>query len=332
MVGRSVKDLCRIYKGVGIVRDFELSQINDLKIDRNFKDLLVLLQKVNPCGQKYHYENSTFIVSYKLKMDILNLWGKLSLKMNTNVVGIPISVSRPGYLGDEADVERFLYRQKGLWIVLNGKNSFSTPAKTLSTFVFRNNFKSFNEYLSALRSPYRRRINKALKERPLISIQKGIFTPEHYLLYRDVVNRSEHPLEILPIEFFKEYDGDIHDFRSKEGDLLAFVQTRIQNEQLVFLFCGFRRENVEKFDLYFNMLLWIIQLGIENGVDEIDFGQTSEESKLKIGCVEKERYLYIHHHNLIIRSILRKLLPLFSYKSYPVSHRVFKEDYYADIS
>lgn len=314
------------------MRDIEISKINDFNIDRSLKDLLMLLQKVNPCGQKYHYEKSTFIVSYKLRMDILNLWGKLSLKVNTNVVGLPISVSRPGYLGEEADVESFLSRQKGLWIVLNGTNSFSTPAKTLSTFVFRNNFKSFNEYLSALRSPYRRRITRALKERPLISIQKNVFTPEHYLLYRDVLDRSEHPLEILPIEFFKEYDGDIYDFRSKEGDLLAFVQTRIQDRQLVFLFCGFRRENVEKFDLYFNMLLWIIQLGIENGVDEIDFGQTSEESKLKIGCVEKERYLFIHHHNRIIKSILIKLLPLFSYKSYPINHRVFKEDPYADIS
>ncbi|WP_422484928.1 hypothetical protein [Gudongella sp. DL1XJH-153] len=314
------------------MRDSESSQINDLNIDGNFKDFLMLLQKVNPCGQKYHYENSTLIVSYKLKMDILNLWGKLSLKVNTNVVGLPISVSRPGYLGDEADVESFLSRQKGLWIVLNGNNSFSTTAKTLSTFVFKNNFKAFNDYLSALRSPYRRRISKALKVRQLISIQKSIFTTEHYLLYRDVLDRSEHPLEILPIEFFKEYDGDIYDFRSKEGDLLAFVQTSIQDRQLVFLFCGFRRENVEKYDLYFNMLLWIIQMGIENGVDEIDFGQTSEESKLKIGCEERERYLFIHHHNWIIRLVLRKLLPMFSYKSYPINHRVFKEDPYADIS
>ena len=314
---------------MGIV---DLNEKRGLSLDKESLELLSLLERVNTCGQTYHSEKGTFIVSYRLRMDILNLWGKLALKVDANVIGLPISVADPGYLGSEDHVESFLGRQRGLWVVLNGKKPFSVPAKTLSTFVFENNFRSFSEYLHTLRSPYRRRIKRALDKGRDLTIVKGIFTKEHYELYLDVVERSDHPLEILPMEFFKDHQGEIHEFRSKEGRLLAFVQTKKHDERLRFLFCGFRREDVEDHDLYFNMLLWIVRLGIDEGVREIDFGQTSEESKLKIGCQERERYLFIHHHNPALRWMLRRLLPMFSYRSYPTTHRVFKEEYHADLS
>ncbi|MCR3956596.1 MAG: GNAT family N-acetyltransferase [Gudongella sp.] len=310
----------------------EFNRRKDLNLQKESLDLLSLLERVNPCNQGYHVEKGTFIVTYRLRMDLLNLWGRLPLKIDANVVGLPISVADPGYLGIEAHVEDFLGRQRGLWVVLNGNKPFSVPAKTLSTFVFRNRFDSFSEYLHSLRSPYRRRIKMALDKGEDLLIRKGEFTEDHYGLYREVVGRSDHPLEILPLEFFREYHGDIYEFRSKEGRLLAFVQTKKHDDRLRFLFCGFRREDVEEFDLYYNMLLWIVRLGIDEGVREIDFGQTSEESKLKIGCQERERYLFIHHHNPALRWMLTRLLPMFSYRSYPTIHRVFKEEYHADLS
>ena len=311
---------------------FEFNEKEGLKLDRDILSLLSLLERVNSCKQDYHIEKGTFIVSYRLRMDLLNLWGRLSLRINTNVVGLPISVADPGYMGSEDQVEGFLGKQRGLWVVLNGERPFSVPAKTLSTFVFRNRFKSFSEYINALRSPYRRRIRRALDKGKDLRVQKADFTEDHHRLYMAVIGRSDHPLEILPMEFFRDYHGDIYEFRSKEGRLLAFVQTERNKDRLRFLFCGFRREDVEEFDLYYNMLLWIVRLGIEEGVSEIDFGQTSEESKLKIGCQERERFLYIHHNNPVLRWILRRLLPLFSYRPYPRSHRVFKEEDHADIS
>lgn len=310
----------------------ELNEKDGFDIDRKSLELLSLLERVNPCHQRYHMEKGTFIITYRLRMDILNLWGRVPLRLNTNVVGLPISLADPGYKGMEKDVEDLLKRQKGLWVVLNGKKSFSVSAKTLSAFVFENSFSSFSEYLNALRSPYRRRIKRALDKGRDLTICKGNFTKEHYELYLDVLARSDHPLEILPMEFFQEYPSDIYEFRSKGGRLLAFVQTEKYENTLRFLFCGFRRKEAEEYDLYFNMLLWIVKLGIEEGVREIDFGQTSEESKLKIGCQERERYLFIHHHNLVLRWLLRKLLPFFSYRSYPIHHRVFKEEQNADIS
>lgn len=58
---------------------------------------------------------------------------------------------------------------------------------------------------------------------------------------------------------------------------------------------GFEKEDIKTYDIYMNMLIWIIELGIKRGVKEIDFGQTSEETKLKLGCEEREKYMYINH-------------------------------------
>lgn len=301
-------------------------------MDNDYKSLLSILERTNPCDQEYHMENGTFIVSYRMKVNILSLWKRWSLHKKVNLVGLPMSISRPGYIGSEQDVEEFLKRQKGLWIVLNGEKEFSTGGQTLSTFIFHNRFASFDHYLEALRSPYRRRLRKALEMRKNLVIGKGNFTRDHYELYLDVVKRSKHPLEILPFEFFKEIQGQVQDFKTKDGRLLGFTQTMTFGKELIFLFCGFKREDSKEHDLYFNMLLWIVQQGIDLKVQSIDFGQTSEESKLKLGCFEKKLFLHVHHHNGVLGWLLGKLAPYFAYKPYEKIHRPFREEYYADIS
>ena len=295
------------------------------------QELLLLLQEVNPCNQAYHLENETFIISYDLKIDVLNFTKASGLKLNTSVIGIPASVSTAGYMGSAADVEQFVKRQHGLWVILNSDEPFSVNAQTLSTFVFENRFTSFDEYLSALRSPYRRRMRQALKRRRQMRIQKTAFLAEHYALYLDVLKRSAHPLETLPQQFFASF-GEIYSFQSLSNELLAFVQVMIKGDKMAFLFCGFKKEHVKAYDIYYNMLLFLVQLGIENGVSEIDFGQTSEESKLKIGCLERPKYMYIHHHNPLLNAGLKKLLPLFSYQPHPIVYKVFKEADHAHIS
>ena len=60
-------------------------------------------------------------------------------------------------------------------------------------------------------------------------------------------------------------------------------------------------------------------------VNLIEFGQTAEESKLKIGCREVEKYLYVHHSNYIINYIIQELVSFVSYRPYKRSHHVFKE-------
>ena len=291
--------------------------------------LLELLEKVNPCGQEYELIDDNIIISYSLKLNLLNFNSIFPLKANVQIIGLPVSVCEKGYWGEAASIENVIQQRRGLKILLNGDTPFKGGGKTLSTFVFENKYSSFDEYLEALRSPYRRRINQALKHRDKIEIRKiskENFNESHYKLYMSIMDRTGNPLEVLHIEFFNDYEAELYEFVDiKTKEIIAFVQLKEIMNKLYFLFGGFRKEDNEKYDIYYNMLLKIIETGIEKQVKSIEFGQTAEESKLKVGCREKYKYLYVHHSNPVLNFFIQHLVPLFSYKTYNIKHHVFKD-------
>jgi len=149
-----------------------------------------------------------------------------------------------------------------------------------------------------MRHPYRRRIKKGLKHRSKILIRELKYTDfndSHYSLYRSVMNRTKNPLEILNIEFFQKYESKMYEFLDKESNrVIGFIQLKSFDDTLTFMFCGFNKEDNEPYDLYYNMLLKIVEEGIEKGMKTINFGQTSEETKIKIGCIEEPKLIEIN--------------------------------------
>jgi len=312
-------------------RYYSIGALNEKSnISADLIHLLELLEKVNPCFQEYESTEKNFIISYLLKLNLFNFKNIIPLRATVRVIGLPISVCLQGYFGDDDSAVRDVEKRKGLKIILNGDSPFKRGGRTLSTFIFKNNFSTFDEYLNSLRSPYRRRIKKALKyrERLIIrSIKPSEFTEEHYRLYLSVMKRTSNPLETLPINFFREYDAQLYEFiRSDTNTAAGFIQLKDVNVILYFLFGGFRKEDVYTCDIYYNMLLKIIEIGIEKRSPEIEFGQTAEESKLKIGCREKCKYMYVHHSNPLLNFIIQRLVPVFSYRTYSVKHHVFKNE------
>lgn len=308
----------------------DLDFTKGVKINKEWIELLCLLEKINHCNQSYELIDDCMIVSYKFRLNVFNFKNIIPLRLNVDIIGLPISISHKGYFGDTDKVKNTIEQRKGLKIILNSDRFIKNGGTTLSSFVFYNRFKSFDDYLNSLRSPYRRRLNKALIHRDKLSIRrlnKEKFDSEYYELYLSIMNRTQNPLEILPIGFFRDYEAEIYEFVDKlTNRLLGFIQVKQIDENLIFLFGGFKKEDNKTYDLYYNMLLKIIEHGIEKDIKLIEFGQTAEESKLKIGCEEKKRYLYIHHSNPIINRFVRTLVPFFSYKPYKIKHNVFKED------
>lgn len=311
-----------------------IENLNNQLLNKSFQGLndltplLELLETINPCNQEYELIDDNIIISYSLKLNLLNFKNIFPLIAKVQIIGLPVSICEKGYWGETNLIEKVINKRKGLKVLLNGDNPFRSGGKTLSTFVFENNYSSFDNYLEALRSPYRRRINQALKQRDKIEIRKfnkENFSEDHYNLYLSIMDRADNPLEILPMEFFTRYDAELYEFISvKTNDVIAFVQLKEINNKLYFFFGGFRKQDNEAYDLYYNMLLKIVEIGIEKQVESIEFGQTAEESKLKIGCKEKCKYLYIHHSNPVLNFIIQHLVVFFSYKSYPIKHHVFK--------
>lgn len=310
----------------------EYESIKDMEdglIDKKTKDLLILLEKINPSNQKYYLEKASFAATYKLRINIFSFTKKFKLSLPVTVVGYPLSIDRQGYTGDEKFLLDVLNRIKGFGIVLNMDKEIVKGARTLSTFIFSNRFESFDEYINSLRSSYRRRIKEALNKSKSISVEridKSKFTRNHYRLYEEVYKRSKYKLELQPMDFFKEFKGEIYQFKDLNNEVVSFVLLNESDGILHFIFCGFKSEDIEKYDIYVNMLLFIVQEGIKREVPIINFGQTSEETKLKIGCSEFNKYIYAHHKNPLINGIIKKMLPYFTYKGYAVKHRAFKEN------
>ena len=68
-----------------------------------------------------------------------------------------------------------------------------------------------------------------------------------------------------------------------------------------------------------------IEYAIDNKCDYIDFGQTSEDAKLKIGCYLEKKYFYIHHSNKFLNKVAGLMKGILEYKYSFCDHRVFKE-------
>ena len=312
----------------------DLENMEDLKpfgeFNKELVPLLEILEKINPCNQEYELADDAIVISYFLKLNLFNFKGIFPLRMKVQIIGLPISMSGKGYWGEEASIQKIIQERKGLKVLLNGNPGFENAGRTLSTFVFENRFPTFGDYLNALRSPYRRRIRQALDHREDLGIRvldRKNFAQNHYKLYLSIMLRTENLLEILPIEFFRDYDAELYEFINiRSEEIMGFIQIKEMAGKLYFLFCGFEKKESRVHDLYYNMLLKIIEIGIEKQVESIEFGQTSEESKLKIGCREIPKYLYAHSSNPVWNWVVQLLIPAFSYKPYTLKHNVFKQE------
>ncbi len=146
----------------------------------------------------------------------------------------------------------------------------------------------------------------------------------HYNLYMDVYNHSPYQLEKLSLSYFQQFPASLYEFCQDEKPV-GFVQLAFHQSVMSFLFCGFDRSLVTSHCLYQNMLLWMLQLAILKKCTLVDFGQTTEETKTKLGAVLQKKDLYLSHKNPVIHALMSPLARWLSYPGYPVTHHVFKE-------
>lgn len=309
-----------------------VERVRDIPFDFEEKALLHFLEEVNPCGQRYHHDGRNLIVTYRLRVNLLQFIRRWALTAKVRIVGLPLSVARKGYFGEAAGVTALVRRLPGFTLVLNGPGDLDLPkGHTLSTFELDLPFASFEGYLQALRSGYRRRCRKALEKRKALRVYPlapADFDGALHALYEKVHGASSAKLEHLPLAYFQGMDGEITVFEEQEtGRRVGFIQTCQVGDRLYFLFAGLDKEEAGAADLYLNLLLEVVRLGIAGGAAVIDFGQTAEESKLRLGCREVPLFLQAHHGNALLNRALRLLLPRVSYRPFQKRFHVFKEHY-----
>lgn len=307
---------------------------DNLYLSKNF---LSFMESVDQCEQKYYmlYDDGvldTVFMTYVRKKYNLAMFTRFYLYQKMTMVYVPLSVTRPGiaygkHLGEVFD---FLKTLKGPKIILNiGDYSPEGYAKGLTCpkCILTNRFSSFENYLERLRSNYRYRYTKCLKKSAPLKIEyledNKAFTEEMYECYLQVYNKSRIRVEKLPIEFFRGDFFKIFVLKNEEK-VVGFGQMLPNGSELIFEFVGVDYKYNNIYDTYHRILLEIVRYGIEHNFRTIDFGQTADESKLKLGSEYTMLYAYLHHSNRLVNAINRKLAKYIEYKPITTEYRVFK--------
>ena len=297
-------------------------------------EMLSLLRTANPLPQKYYFlesgEKYAFFTMYLNRMDLFT-FGKSKLFMNIQTVAFPCSLCTGGYITNNLKMMlEYIKTIRGCKLVLNipeqvnvrgMANGETLPACILT---IPENIKSACDYLASMRSTYRRRINLALKRCTDITcrlMHDG--STDVHPLYLQTFERSDYKLECLEKEFFERVQGDRIIFFRKDKPA-GFVLLKKNGDELVFMLCGmdYRYDTA---DLYYLMLFKIVEYAIENGCRTVDFGQTSETTKLRFGAMLDKRYFYAHHTNILLNLFARAWKRILEYRySFP-DHNVFSK-------
>lgn len=276
---------------------------------------------------------SVFMTCVRRKYN-LAMFTKRRFRITVTMVYLPLSVTRAGIAYERGleEAAAFVKKIRGYKIFLNLPDvpmpgyakGLTCPKCSLQI-----RWKSFDEYMAALRSNYRYRFRKALKKSAALSVRYlrdgAEFTDDMYKLYERVYDKSQIRVEKLSKIFFTGKFFDI--FVLEEGDVpRGFVQLMANGDELVFEFVGIDYSVNARYDTYLAMLLEIVRYGIANGFKSIDFGQTADDTKLKLGCKYEYLYAYLHHKNPFLNALCKKLAPRLQYRPLQENFDVFREE------
>jgi hypothetical protein len=302
------------------------------------REFLIHCQAYNPCRQRYYLSSESGslragAVVYTIRLDLFTYRG-ISSPVTTQIIGIPASVSSAGITGDPAFRGEFLTRilayEPGLVACLNldgippGSPMF--PGRTWPNIVLANRFSSWEEYISALRSDYRRRLMRVLAESSGFDIQRSScrgFTNEMHCLYLNVFSRSEGKLERLDASFFQNLPASFClTTYGARGTVRGWTITaRDKDRNRFYFFLGGQEYTSDPKTLYLVKLLDIIRMGIGLGSSTIDLGQSAEIPKMRLGGQPREKYMLAYHHRPLQKSLLRAGMGALSYrKHFPETH------------
>jgi hypothetical protein len=252
------------------------------------------------------------------------------LRLKTFFIYVPLSVARPGIALSAEGMEQtfdFIRSLRGMSLVMNLPETLTSrgfsQVRTCPCCVLELRWECFAEYLASLRSSYRNRYKKALRrseELRLYQLESNRdFSEELYHLYEQVHEKALYKIEKLQLDFFRGEFFKIFVLESPAGKPVAFFQLLENGPELIFEFAGMDYAAAPQYDAYIRMLLEIVRYGIENGFKRIEFGQTAEDAKLKLGCRYENLFVLARHSNPFLNLLLKICKTWLQYKPLPES-------------
>jgi len=304
------------------------------------RKFLLYSETYNPCRQRYYELRESGRLAagacvYTLRLDLLT-FAKIRSPVRLAIVGIPASISSPGLIGEADSIARLLpdifAAERGLVLLLNLPLGLSvSPAvrmRMMPTVLLKHDFACWDDYRRALRSSYRRRLR--LNERAFDGVRREAgpcsrFSAEMYTLYLQVMARTTTKLEQLSLDYFRNLPEEFTlTTYSLEGRLIAWHINLLEAQRLTFFYGGtddaFRKDR----RAYQNNLMGILQEALDQGCRVIDFGQTAEIAKSRLGGALVKMNMALYSRNALVRLLLRLGRRVLQYnRRFPPAH-VFK--------
>ena len=200
----------------------------------------------------------------------------------------------------------------------NHKAYFKFSVQPNMVLKLREHWINFEQYLNDFSAKYRTRANTARKklgniikkELDLASIKAN----EHALLlhYHTVAENAPFNTFFLPnhhFETLKNYLGNNFKIFAYflDDELVGFYTFIINKNDIDTYFLGYHQTLQKERQLYLNMLLDMVQYGIDNKLKRIVFGRTALEIKSTIGAEPIEIFGLIKHNKGLINQFMPQI-------------------------
>jgi len=319
-------DFKRIQKSIHLPREWD-ELANNYFQQINF---LLHAEKYNPCQQRYYCctDNGKLVsaaIVYTLQIDLLT-FVKIKSPLKMTIVGIPCSVSSKGIFGNSSAVEvlkkHICKVEKGFILFLNLEEKPAggslASGKTLPTIMLKNHFLTWDDYLTALRSNYRRRLIRIDQNYRDLRFEKKLcsaFTDTMYRQYLEVYKRSRGKLEKLNFDFFKYLPQEFILTLCCKSETIIGWNIALENQGIYYFFLGgIDYKQNKNCNTYLRLLSNIVKDGIDNKSKVIELGQTAEIAKMRMGGKPETLYMQAYHSNFIVNILIKSLSSLLEYK------------------
>ena len=201
-------------------------------------------------------------------------------------------------------------------------------------------WRSFEDYLSEMRSEYRIRIRKTISNLEASGIvlerlgaeQVKAKAAEIHALYLQVHERKKLRLVTIGPQWIPALAASFGDdfrtiaARQKEGGkLLGFVNVLRDGDRAHGLYIGFDKAAAAKgVPLYLGLVYAVIRQGIEMGAGQISLGRTALGPKAQIGAKAQAMYGYLRHRNPALNLAVPSILALLPTPDEPPQRHPFK--------
>ena len=168
-------------------------------------------------------------------------------------------------------------------------------------------FSNFSEYCESLRARYRQQVTKSTRKLLGTEVLSTVltdpdeilrkYTPQTHDMYREMTQKSDLRIEILPIEYYQELVrrmGDQVELISliKDDRIIAFGWCLYDSTTYHMMYAGLDYRLNNELDLYFNLMYAGFDRALRKGVKRIHVGQTATVFKARMGCFSEPRYIY----------------------------------------